>query len=108
MLVDALLERERVGVEVDGDRKYLDPRMAPEGAERAVLAEERREDEVRARLQGLVRIGWVQAGSTTLLQGVLAHVGVGPPRRRATHEDYVAAAVDARPRIRPRRASGLE
>jgi len=103
--VDALLERHGVGVgvEVDGDRKYLDPSMAPAGAARAVLDEKRREDEVRLHLEGLVRVGWVQAGSTALLQGLLARVGVTPPRPRATRADYAAAAASARPRFRARR-----
>lgn len=99
--LDALLERLRVGVEVDGDRKYLEAEMAPNGAARAVIAEKRREDEMRTHLLGLARIGWVQAGSTTQLRAVLARVGVQPPRRRSALADYVAAAHAAHPRFPP-------
>jgi GNAT superfamily N-acetyltransferase len=88
------------GVEVDGDEKYLDPKMAPEGAGRAVLKEKRREDEVRLDLRALVRIGWVQSGSATAVQTVLARVGVRPSRPRTPIQAYIEAARHARPRRR--------
>jgi hypothetical protein len=87
-----------IGAEFDGVRKFLDPRMAPEGAGAAVVAEKWREDEIRSQLTGLARFGWVQAGSQALLRGVLARVGVVRPRRRVTIADFIAAARTARPR----------
>lgn len=86
------------GVEVDGDEKYLNPKMAPEVAGKAVLKEKRREDEVRLGLRSLVRIGWVQSGSATAVQAVLARVGVRPTRPRTSIQDHIEAARLARPR----------
>ena len=103
VFLDALYRSVRVGVEVDGEQKYLDAEMAPEGAGRAVIAEKRREDQARLHLSGLARIGWVQSGSTTALRPVLQRLGVRPPRRPTTIRDYIEAARDARPRRRRRR-----
>jgi hypothetical protein len=88
------------GVEVDGDEKYLNPRMAPEGTGKAVLKEKRREDEVRLGLRSLVRIGWLQSGSAAAVQAVLARVGVRPTLPRTSIQAYIEAARQARPRRR--------
>lgn len=88
-----------VGGEVDGAVKFLDPVMAPD-ARRALWHEKRREDEVRLRLRGLARWGWVESGSTSRLADVLRQVGVVPASPRAVLADYVAAARDAVPRFR--------
>lgn len=98
--LDAWYRSADVGVEIDGEQKYLDAAMAPEGAGRAVIFEKRREDQVRLQLSGLARIGWVQSGSATALRPILHRLGVDPPRRRTTILDYIEAARDARPRHR--------
>ncbi|WP_133766932.1 hypothetical protein [Amnibacterium kyonggiense] len=99
--VDAVFPRVLVGAEFDGEQKFLDPSMAPDGAGRAVLREKRREDEVRARLNGLVRFGWAEAGSPPLLRARLAQAGVVAPRRRVPFDEWVAAARAASPRRPP-------
>lgn len=100
--LDGLFPSVRVGTEFDGEQKFLDPRMAPQGAGRAVVAEKWREDEIRAQLDGLARFGWIQAGSLALMRALLARVGVVPPRHRVTLADYMGAAREARPRRQPR------
>lgn len=100
--VDGYLAEADVGIEVDGDRKYLDPTMATQGTGRALLAEKRREDEVRTRMRGLARIGWVQSGSTAALRTVFARLGVRLSHPRGALADYIAAAAGARPRSRLR------
>ena len=87
-------------MEVDGDQKYLDAEMAPDGAGKAVIKEKRREDETRLRLRALIRPGWVQSGSPALLRSMLAQVGAHPTRPRTPIEAYVERARDSRPRPR--------
>ncbi|GAA2748887.1 hypothetical protein [Amnibacterium kyonggiense] len=100
--LDALLRRERVGIEVDGEQKYLDPSMAPDGAGRAVLREKRREDEVRLGLRALVRPGWQQSGSASAMRALLGSVGVVPTNPPTPFAAYCEAARAARPRPLPR------
>jgi hypothetical protein len=101
--VDGWYRRFDVGVEVDGEQKYLDAAMAPEGPGRAVIREKRREDEVRLRLRGLIRPGWVQSGSPALLRSMLAKVDAHPTRPRTPIEAYIERARISRPRSVPRR-----
>ncbi|MGT2424934.1 hypothetical protein [Amnibacterium kyonggiense] len=96
--LDMMLRRERVGIEVDGEQKYLDPVMAPDGAGRAVLREKRREDEVRLGLRALVRPGWQQSGSATAMRALLGAVGVVPTSPPTRFAAYCEAARAARPR----------
>ena len=111
--VDALLRRAGVGIEVDGDQKYTDAEMAPDGAAQAVLKEKRREDEVRLGLRALVRPGWVQTGSAAAMRTLLARVGAQPSRprrpspttarRHGQHDRGVSGAAEpsaADPRVR--------
>lgn len=91
-----------VGVEVDGDQKYLDTRMAPDGPGAAVVREKRREDEVRLGLRALARIGWIQSGSAAALRTILTRVGVRPTRPRTRMQAYIEEARHAHPRTRPR------
>lgn len=100
--LDAYLRSAVVGIEVDGDAKYLDPRMAPEGAGRALVAEKRREDEVRLDLRGLVRPSWAQTGSTAAMRALLLAVGVRPTRPRTSFAAYCERARRSRPRFVPR------
>lgn len=95
---DAWYRRSDVGVEVDGEQKYLDPGMAPEGAGMAVLAEKRREDDLRLQMRALIRPGWVQSGSPTLIRSMLAKVGMQPTRPRTAIEAYLERARVSRPR----------
>lgn len=88
----------RAAAEADGDAKYLDPAMAPDGAGAVLLAEKRREDLLRALLSGLARFGWVQAGSTGLLRPILARAGVHPVHPRPALSDYAVVARSAQPR----------
>lgn len=103
VFLDGLYRSVNVGVEVDGDQKYRDAQMAPNGAAAAVIREKRREDEVRLGLRSLARIGWFQSGSTTALRTVLTTLGVRPTRPRTLIQAYIEAARHARPRLRPRR-----
>lgn len=103
VFLDGLLRSARVGLEFDGVEKYLNPTMAPEGAGKAVVAEKRREDEARRGLRGLLRMGWVEAGSVARLRGMLKDVGVFPTRPRTSFAAYCASALEARPRFLPRR-----
>lgn len=91
------------GGEFDGVNKFLDPKMAKEGAGRAVYREKLREDDVRTHVNGLARWGWVQAGSAALLRPVLARVGVLRATPRATFADYCARAREGRARFVARR-----
>ena len=100
VFLDMLFEAERVGGEVDGAVKLLDPVISPE-ARRALLREKRREDALRLRLSGLARWGWQEANAPSRLQSVLQFVGVGPATPRAVLLDYAAAARAARPRRAP-------
>lgn len=100
--VDAWLRSSEVGIEVDGDQKYLDAEMAPQGAGRAVIKEKRREDEVRLGLRALVRVGWIQTGSTAALRAVLSRVGVRATRPRTTFAMYCERARRSLPRRRLR------
>lgn len=102
--VDTYWERIRAVGETDGAKKYLDPRLARDGAGRAVYDEKRREDRVRVLVDALGRWGWAESCSTVLLRSVLAGIGVMPLVRRPTLADWAAVARGARPR-RPRRAT---
>lgn len=99
IFLDAFLPTAMVGVEFDGEQKYLDAAMAPDGAGRAVITEKRREDQARRQLSGLARFGWIQAGSVGVVRSVFARVGVFPTRPRTTIADYSAAARAATPRF---------
>lgn len=101
--LDAWLRMADVGIEVDGEQKYLDAEMAPEGPGRAVIAEKRREDEVRLGLRALVRVGWIQSGNPPALRTALERVGVRPTRPRTTFEAYCERARLSGPRVVPRR-----
>lgn len=101
--LDFLFPAVQVGGEADGDVKYLDPRMAPMGAGRAIVREKRREDEVRTQVRGLARWGWRESRELDLLRRVLQRVGVLAAAPRATLADYCAAARSARPRFVARR-----
>jgi len=96
--LDELLATAGVGIEVDGEQKYRDARMARSGAAQAVIEEKRREDELRLELRGLVRPGWVQSGSATAMRSLLARVGVHPTTPRTPFTEYCAAARVALPR----------
>lgn len=96
--LDAYFRRADAGLEVDGDRKYLDPKLAPAGAGAAVVAEKRREDEVRLQVSRLARIGWAQSGDASLLRPILARIGVLPASPLASFDDYCAVARRATPR----------
>lgn len=99
--LDFLFRRLRVGGEADGAKKYLDPRLARDGAGRALYDEKLREERARAVLAGLPRWGWAQSCDPQLLRPVLARAGVRPAG--ATFADYCAAAAEWRPgaTIRP-------
>lgn len=101
VFLDGRLPRARIGIEVDGDTKFLDADKAPDGAGAAVVKEKRREDEVRAGLAGLVRLGWVQSGSTALLRAAYTRAGVRAVRPRPTLADHAEIARSARPRRPP-------
>jgi hypothetical protein len=90
--VDTWDARRRIACEVDGDQKYLDPRMAPEGAGREVIKEKKREDLVRLEVQGLARFGYLEAANPHLLRPILLRVGLLPERQRPTLADYAAVA----------------
>ncbi|RIX26382.1 hypothetical protein [Amnibacterium setariae] len=105
VFLDFLFAQVRVGGEADGDVKYLDPRLAPAGAGRAVVKEKRREDEVRTRVAGLARWGWAESRRPDLLRRVLQRVGVEPSVPRATLADYAALARGARPSFVVRRGA---
>ena len=90
--LDFWFPRLRVGGEVDGEKKYLDPALARRGAGRAVVEEKWREDRVRSEIQRLARWGWREAGDPALLGPILARAGVLPERVRPTFEDYCVAA----------------
>ncbi len=65
---------------LDGEEKYREAGLARSGAADAVIAEKRREDRVRRRLDALARWGWRESGSTALLGPVLAAAGVRTTR----------------------------
>jgi hypothetical protein len=98
VFLDGWFRSTDVGVEVDGEQKYLDAAMAPQGPARAVIREKRREDDVRLGLRALVRIGWVQSGSPAALRTVLSRVGVRPTSPRTAFAAYCEQARAARPR----------
>jgi len=97
--VDGWYRRFDVGVEVDGEQKYLDAEMAPGGSAKVVVKEKRREDEVRLRMRALIRPGWVQSGSPTLIRSMLAKVGAHPTRPSTPIEAYIERARISRPRV---------
>ena len=100
-VLDTYWRRLRIGGEADGRSKYLDPRLAKQGAGKVVYDEKLREDRVRARIAGLARWGWEESCSPPLLRPVLARVGIVPLERRPSLEDWARVAREARPR-RPR------
>lgn len=63
--------------EFDGASKYFGA-----AAESALLAEKRREDDLRSQVRVLVRWGWDTAASPVALAGLLARVGLSPRRVR--------------------------
>jgi hypothetical protein len=76
------------GGETDGEQKYRDAMMAPEGPAEAVIKEKRREDRVRLEVPRLARWGYAESCSVRLLAPILARVGVVPERTRITIADY--------------------
>jgi hypothetical protein len=101
VFLDFFFPSVRAGGEADGDTKYLDPKIATRGTGRALVAEKRREDEVRLQLAGLARWGWVDSRRIDLMRRVLQRVRVLAASPRATLADYAAVARAARPRRRP-------
>ena len=51
---------ERAGGEIDGEQKYRDAMMAPDGPAEAVIREKRREDELRDLGHDMVRWTWAE------------------------------------------------
>lgn len=92
----------RAAGEVDGERKLLDPAIAPD-ARRALVEEKAREDEVRTMVTGLARWGWIQAGDVIALSVVLHRIRVDPAAPRASMSDYWKRAAEGRARFVPRR-----
>lgn len=78
------------GGEIDGEQKYRDAMMAPDGPAEAVIREKRREDRVRLEVPRLGRWGYREACSLRLLLPVLARIGV-LPERGITIADYSSA-----------------
>ncbi|RIX28071.1 hypothetical protein [Amnibacterium setariae] len=76
------------GGETDGEQKYRDASMAPNGAADAVIKEKRREDRVRLEVPRLGRWGYRESRSPRLLAPILARIGVVPEARRVTIADY--------------------
>jgi len=99
-VLDTFDRRRRIGTDIDGLEKYLNPALAPDGPGAAVVREKRREDRVRRGIAGLARFGYRESRSTTLLRPVLASVGLLPAERRPTLADWAAEARQARPRVR--------
>ncbi|MFD1722066.1 hypothetical protein [Amnibacterium endophyticum] len=97
VFLDMLFPTTRVGGEVDGAVKLLDPIIAPD-ARAALQRERRREDAVRLQVEGLARWGWLEAVDPPRLAVVLRAVGVLPSRPPFVLEDFAAAAAIARPR----------
>ncbi|GAA2749845.1 hypothetical protein [Amnibacterium kyonggiense] len=97
-IADSYDRRSRIGAEVDGLAKYLDPRMAVDGTGMALVQEKRREDRMRAGLRGLARYGYWDAKDPSRLRPILAKVGLRPPQHRPTLADWAATARIARPR----------
>ena len=101
-VVDTYDRRRRIGTEVDGDRKYLDPELAPDGAGPALVQEKRREDRVMLGLARLARVGYREARNPSLLGPILRKVGLLPAPKRPTLSDWAAEARTHVPRRRPR------
>lgn len=80
-VLDTWDEDAQVACEVDGDVEYLHPRMAPEGAGRAVIAEKQREDLPRSCVAGLARYGCAVAADPVRLRPVLLRAGLRPAGR---------------------------
>lgn len=99
-VLDTFDRRRRIGTEVDGLSKYLDPRFAPQGAGRAVVKEKWREDRVRAEINDLARFGSGEARRPALLRPILSRVGLHPAEHRPTLADWAAEARVAVPRTR--------
>ena len=100
VFLDLLFPEFRVGGEIDGAKKLLDPAIARD-ARLALVAEKRREDAIRLQLAGLARWGWVESGSPERLAAILGRVGVEPATPRAVLSDYVEVARTATPRVQP-------
>lgn len=101
-VLDTFDRRRRIGTEVDGVRKYLDPALAPDGAGPAVVQEKWREDRVRLGITALVRFGFREARNPALLRPMLRSVGLLPAAQRPTLSDWAAEARLATPRRAPR------
>ena len=93
--VDTWDERRRIACEADGDQKYLDPAMAPEGAGREVIKEKRREDLARLETNGFVRFGYREAADPQRLRPLVLQAGLLPEQHRPTLSDYAAVALAA-------------
>jgi hypothetical protein len=99
-VLDTFDRRLRIGTEVDGLDKYLNPKVALQGAGRAVVQEKWREDRVRAEIRGLARFGYGEAREPARLRPILARVGLRAAAHRPTLADWAAEARAARPRAR--------
>jgi hypothetical protein len=99
-VLDTFDRRRRIGTEVDGLEKYLNPRLAPQGAGPAVVKEKWREDRVRAEIRGLARFGAAEARVPSRLRPILARVGLHRADHRPTLDDWAREAHSARPRTR--------
>jgi hypothetical protein len=99
-VVDSYDDARRIACEADGDVKYLDPTMAPDGAGPALVKEKRREDLLRMSVSGLARFGYAEASDPARLRPILARVGLMPERNAPTLDDWAAVARSARPRRR--------
>ena len=93
--VDTWDGRRRIACEADGDQKYLDPLMAPEGAGPEVIKEKKREDLLRLEVEALARFGYAEAANPPLLRPILFQVGLLPEQHRPTLSDSAAVALAA-------------
>lgn len=100
-VADTYDRRRRIATEVDGERKYLDPRMARDGTGRALVQEKRREDRMRLGLTALGRFGYREARSPSLLRPILLRIGLLPAPHPPTLADWAAEARTHIPRRRP-------
>ncbi|GAA4753909.1 hypothetical protein GCM10025783_28550 [Amnibacterium soli] len=99
-VLDTFDRRRRIGTEIDGLEKYLNPALAPQGAGAAVVREKWREDRLRRSIAGLARFGYREARNPALLRPVLAAVGLRPEQHRPALSDWAAEAALAHPRVR--------
>ncbi|MBO1900695.1 hypothetical protein J4H92_01880 [Leucobacter weissii] len=80
--VDIELLGHRTFLEADGRNKYLDPKLRDgRTAEEVVLAEKRREDEIRAVTQfRMIRCRWNDSTTSGAMLDFLRGAGIDPPR----------------------------